>query len=118
MVFHAIRRHLHPARYQLVQEILIREQRGEPLDLESGSEGAKDTRDQIKGIMARASRLVQRKVLRQAGSGKVRHTGFVPPYNTQSRVFDSNELRHAATQVSLLQASQQGMCACVYEVSW
>lgn len=90
----------------MVQELAVREGRGERVDLEGGApdSSAGHTKDQIKGIMARASRLVQRKVLRQAGSGRIRHKGFVPPYNTQSRVFDANELRDAATQVGSLLA--------------
>ncbi|WIA12055.1 hypothetical protein OEZ85_012134 [Tetradesmus obliquus] len=99
--FRALKRHLRPARYQLVQEIVERQKRGEDIDLEDYADERNLGRSkaQIKGIMARASRLVQRKVLRQTTGARGRHKGFVPPYNTQSRVFDINELRNAATQV-------------------
>ncbi|KAF6253363.1 hypothetical protein COO60DRAFT_1547131 [Scenedesmus sp. NREL 46B-D3] len=99
--FRALKRHLRPARYQLVQEIVERQKRGEDIDLENYADERSLGRSavQMKGIMARASRLVQRKVLRQASGARGRHKGFVPPYNTQSRVFDINELRSAATQV-------------------
>eukprot|EP00879_Flechtneria_rotunda_P010836 GHRR01011325.1.p1 GENE.GHRR01011325.1~~GHRR01011325.1.p1 ORF type:complete len:1369 (+),score=416.83 GHRR01011325.1:1346-5452(+) len=96
--FRAIKRHLRPVPYQLVQEIAIRERQGETVDME-GYDGGAGRNNQLKGIMARATRLVQRKVLRQQQQGPHgRHKGFVPPYNTQSRVFDVNELRSAATQ--------------------
>jgi hypothetical protein len=96
-------RHLRPAHYQLVQEIVERQKRGEDIDLEDyvDERNLGRSKAQIKGIMARASRLVQRKVLRQTTGARGRHNGFVPPYNTQSRVFDINELRNAATQVRL-----------------
>lgn len=107
-------RHLRPARYQLVQEIVERQKRGEDIDLEDYADERNLGRSkaQIKGIMARASRLVQRKVLRQTTGARGRHKGFVPPYNTQSRVFDINELRNAATQVGA------GLCADHGKAAW
>jgi hypothetical protein len=86
-----------------VQEIVERQKRGEDIDLEDYVDERNLGRNkaQVKSIVARASRLVQRKMLRQTTGARGRHKGFVPPYNTQSRVFDINELRNAATQVRL-----------------
>jgi hypothetical protein len=83
----------------VVQEIAAREKRGEAVDAEGSDEMSYNRNAQLKNIMTRASNLVARKVLRQQAGARGRHRGFVPPYNTQSRVFDVNELCSAATQV-------------------
>lgn len=104
-----LRRYLWPEYYQVVQEIAARERRGEVV-----LDG--DRRCQLTGVMARASRLMQRKALKSSTGGgglgggacvgggvglangatmtvlRKRYSGFVAPYEARSRVFDSNEL--------------------------
>jgi hypothetical protein len=94
-VFLALCRHFRPAPYQVLQEVTLRVQRGEAVDTEAAlqPEAAKPARSR----MDLAMRLRQRKERQR--QGRVMYSGFVPPYNTQSRVFDANELRRAATQV-------------------
>ena len=71
----------------------MNEQRGRPVDAEAALhvELGKPP-----GRMDLAQRLKQRKERQRQG---VSYSGFVPPYNSQSRVFDANELRRAASQV-------------------
>jgi hypothetical protein len=81
----------------------MREARGERVDAEaalttdggvaSGGGPAALLRDKLD----LASRLRRRK---EARAHVIPYKGFVPPYNTQSRVFDKDELRRAATHVS------------------
>jgi hypothetical protein len=101
-------RYLRPAYYQVVQEIAARERAGEAavaVELAGGARSGKSAAH----LAARASRLMQRKALRSgvpsgsaSGGGALtavlrrRYSGFVPPYEARSRVFDSNELRESA----------------------
>lgn len=91
----ALCRHFRPAPYQVLQEVMLREQRGEAVDTEAAlqPESIKPARSR----MDLANRLRMRKERQR--QGHTLYSGFVPPYNTQSRVFDANELRRAATQV-------------------
>lgn len=100
-------RHLHPAPYQLLQEIQLRQRRGEAVDPEAALAGEGGTAggphggptsptELLREKLDLASRLKRRKEARAQQPYK----GFVPPYNTQSRVFDKDELRRAATHVS------------------
>lgn len=88
-------RHFRPAPYQVLQELMLRAERGEAVDAEAAlqPEAAKPGRSR----MDLANRLRLRKERQRLGH--TLYSGFVPPYNTQSRVFDSNELRRAASQV-------------------
>ncbi len=89
-------RHFRPAPYQVLQEMALREKRGEPIDAEAGLP-PQTTKHGGRSRMDLANRLRQRKDRQR--QGRTMYSGFVPPYNTQSRVFDANELRRAATQV-------------------
>jgi hypothetical protein len=93
-----LHRHFDPAPYQVLQELQLRSARGEDVDAEVALSptAAKPTRSR----MDLASRLRLRKERQR--QGHTMYSGFVPPYNTQSRVFDANELRRAATQVRVL----------------
>jgi hypothetical protein len=99
----ALCRHFRPAPYQVLQEVTLREARGEAVDTEAAlqPESIKPTRSR----MDLANRLRMRKEKQR--QGRTLYSGFVPPYNTQSRVFDANELRRAATQVGVR------VCGCV-----
>jgi hypothetical protein len=97
-VARAAARYLSPRYYQVVQELAAREARGEDV-MEGCALGVRGAKPAA-GIAARASRLIQRKALRAGSStgGTVaaalrrRYSGFVPPYEARSRVFDTNEL--------------------------
>lgn len=71
------------------------EQRGRPVDAEAALTAPLSGK--LPGRVDLASRLKQRKERRRQGLAP--YSGFVPPYNSQSRVFDANELRRAASQV-------------------
>lgn len=88
-------RHFRPAPYQVLQEMSMRQKRGEPVDAEAALQPP--TAKPGRSRMDLANRLRQRKDRQR--QGRSLYSGFVPPYNTQSRVFDANELRRAATQV-------------------
>lgn len=75
----------------------MREQRGEAVDAEAALQ-AESGKPGGRSRMDLANRLKQRKERQR--QGHTLYSGFVSPYNTQSRVFDANELRRAATQVS------------------
>jgi hypothetical protein len=74
----------------------LREKRGEAIDAEAALQ-PQAAKPGGRSRMDLANRLRLRKDRQH--QGRTMYTGFVPPYNTQSRVFDANELRRAATQV-------------------
>jgi len=98
-----LQRYLTPAYYQVVQEIAARERTGEVV-LAGGLPSKVAARPP--GVTARASRLMARKTMKAAATSaggaavsavlRRRYSGFVPPYEARSRVFDSNELRASA----------------------
>lgn len=102
----ALCRHFRPAPYQVLQEVMLREQRGEAVDTEAAlqPESIKPARSR----MDLANRLRMRKERQR--QGRTLYSGFVPPYNTQSRVFDANELRRAATQVRVCMYASGRLC--------
>ncbi|GBF89503.1 phospholipid-transporting ATPase [Raphidocelis subcapitata] len=78
-------RYFRPKYYQVVQEIAARERRGEAVFEEDRLVARGGAR--VSGGAAALTAAVAR-------SG--RYSGFVPPYEARSRVFDSNELRASA----------------------
>jgi hypothetical protein len=104
-----LRRYFDPAPYQVLQELQLRSARGEAVDAEVALQpsAVKPSRSR----MDLASRLRLRKERQR--QGRIMYSGFVPPYNTQSRVFDANELRRAATQVGW---GRSCWCACIRRV--
>jgi len=74
----------------------MREQRGESVDAEAALQ-AEALKPGLRPRADLANRLKLRKERQRQGLPV--YSGFVPPYNTQSRVFDANELRRAANQV-------------------
>lgn len=74
----------------------MREQRGESVDAEAALQ-AQALKPGLRPRADLANRLKQRKERQRQGLPV--YSGFVPPYNSQSRVFDANELRRAANQV-------------------
>jgi hypothetical protein len=89
-------RHFSPAPYQVLQEMSLREKRGEAIDAEAALQ-PQAAKPGGRSRMDLANRLRQRNDRQR--QGRTMYSGFVPPYNTQSRVFDASELRRAATQV-------------------
>jgi hypothetical protein len=81
---------LWPKRYQVVQEIALRIRKGETVPDDGGSLGRGFN---IRQLFDKATRLVTR---RQARPHHFHNTGFVPPYDTRSRVLDSYELQDEA----------------------
>ena len=74
----------------MVQEIACRIRKGETVPDDGGSAGRGFN---IRQLFDKASRLVTR---RQARPHHFHNTGFVPPYDTRSRVLDSYELQDEA----------------------
>jgi hypothetical protein len=114
-----LQRYLRPRYYQVVQEIAARERRGEEVYEGVCAPEAPRQRPQLASVMARASRLIARTAAKRdswGGGGAAaaaaaaaaaeggaerrgsrhRYSGFVPPYEAKSRVFDSSELRASA----------------------
>jgi hypothetical protein len=82
----------------VLQEYLARKQHVKASDVEASLQ-PDASKPGGRSRLDLANRLKQRRERRRQGF--VPYSGFVPPYNTQSRVFDATELRRAATQVLL-----------------